>query len=82
MGRRDRAIVQVGAEGSPVLVADSLNLREAEAALVRDAVKHAETLAVAAAMLGLSVPQLRRKARQLRVALPFAAKGGSRKATR
>ncbi len=82
MGRRDRAIVQVGAEGSPVLVADSLNLREAEAALIRDAVKHAETLAVAAAMLGLSVPQLRSKARQLRVALPFAAKGGSRKAVR
>ena len=74
MGRRDRAIVQVGAEGSPVLVADSLNLGEAEAALIRDAVKHAETLAVAAAMLGLSVPQLRSKARQLRVALPFAAR--------
>jgi hypothetical protein len=37
--------------------ADSLNLRDAEAALVRDAVKHAETLAVAAAMLGLSVGQ-------------------------
>lgn len=36
MGRRDRAIVQVGAEG--MLVADSLNLREAEAALIRDAV--------------------------------------------
>jgi len=44
MGRRDRAIVQTGTEGSPVLVADSLNLRDAEAALVRDAVKHAETL--------------------------------------
>lgn len=53
MGRRDRAIVQTDAGGSPVLVADSLNLRDAEAALVRDAVKHAETLAVAAAMLGL-----------------------------
>jgi hypothetical protein len=75
MGRRDRAIVQTGAEGSPVLVADSLSLRDAEAALVRDAVKHAETLAAAAAMLGLSVPQLRNKARRLRVALPFAAKG-------
>ena len=74
MGRRDRAIVQTDAGGSPVLVADSLNLRDAEAALVRDAVKHAETLAIAAAMLGLSVPQLRSKARQLRIALPFAAK--------
>ena len=82
MPGRHRAIVQTGAGGRPVLAADSLNLRDAEAALVRDAVKHAETLAVAAAMLGLSVPQLRSKARQLRVALPFAAKGGSRKAVR
>ena len=78
MGRRDRAIVQTGADGHPVLAADSLNLRDAEAALVRDAVKHAETLAIAAAMLGLSVPQLRSKARRLRIALPVAAKEGRR----
>jgi type VI protein secretion system component VasF len=73
-----RAIVQTGAGGRPVLAADSLNLRDAEVALVRDAVKHAETLAAAAAMLGLSVPQLRSKARQLRVALPFTAREGRR----
>ena len=73
MGRRQRATVQTGAEGRPVLAADSLNLRDAEVALVRDAVKHAETLAAAAAMLGISVAQLRSTARRLRVALPFAA---------
>ena len=78
MGRRQRATVQTGAEGRPVLATDSLNLRDAEVALVRDAVRHAETLAAAAAMLGLSVPQLRSKARQLRVALPFAAREGRR----
>ena len=61
-----------------MLATDSLNLRDAEVALVRDAVRHAETLAAAAAMLGLSVPQLRSKARQLRVALPFAAREGRR----
>ncbi len=49
---------------------------------MRDAVKHAETLAIAAAMLGLSVPQLRSKARRLRIALPVAAKKGSRKPLR
>ena len=43
-----------------------------------DPVKHAETLAAAAAMLGLTVPQLRSKARQLRIALPFAARKGRR----
>lgn len=75
MGGPHRAIVQTGAGGNPVLAADSLNLRDAEVALLRDAVKHAETLAAAAAMLGLSVPKLRSKARQLRVALPFAARG-------
>jgi len=73
-----RAIVQTSAGGRPVLAADSLNLRDAEVALVRDAVKHAETLAVAAAMLGLSVPQLRSKARPLRVSLPFVAREGRR----
>ena len=57
-----------------MLATDSLNLRDAEVALVRDAVKHAETLAVAAAMLGLSVPQLRSKARHLHFAQPFAAR--------
>lgn len=79
MGRRDRAIVQTGADGHPVLAAASLNLRDAEAALVRDAVKHAETLASAAAALGITVPQLRSKARQLRVSLPFPAKRGGRR---
>ena len=74
MPGRHRAIVQTGAAGRPVLAADSLNLEAAEAALIRDAVKHAETLTAAATMLGLSVPQLRSKARQLRVALPFTAK--------
>jgi nitroreductase len=34
---------------------DSLNLRDAEVALVRDAVKHAVTLAAAAAALGIEV---------------------------
>ena len=82
MGRRDRAVVQTGADGHPVLVADSLNLQDAEAALVRDAVKHAETVAIAAAMLGLSVPQLRSTARRLRIALPFAPKKASAKNTR
>ena len=74
MGRRQRATVQTGAEGRPVLATDSLNLRDAKVALVRDAVKHAETLAAAAAMLGISVAQLRSTARRLRVALPFAAR--------
>jgi hypothetical protein len=78
MPGRHRAIVQTGAEGRPVLATDSLNLRDAEVALVRDAVKHAETLAVEAAMLGLSVPQLRSTARRLRVALPFAAREARR----
>ena len=75
MPGRHRAIVQTGAGGRPVLATDSLNLRDAEVALVRDAVKHAETLAAAAAMLGLLVPQLRS---MLRVALPFAAREGRR----
>jgi len=74
MPGRHRAIVQTGAGGRPVLAADSLNLRDAEIALVRDAVKHAELLAAAASMHGLSVPPLRSKARRLRVALPFAAR--------
>ena len=56
MPGRHRAIVQTGAGGRPVLAADSLNLRDAEAALVRDAVKHAETLAAAAAMLASPCP--------------------------
>lgn len=78
MPGRYRAIVQTSAGGRPVLATDSLNLRDAEAALVRDAVKHAETLVAPAAMLGLSVPQLRSTARRLRVALPFAAREGRR----
>lgn len=78
MGGPQRAVVQTGAGGRPVLATDSLNLRDAEVALVRDAMKHAETLAAAAAMLGLTVPQLRSKAHQLRVALPFAAREGRR----
>jgi DNA-binding protein Fis len=76
MGRRNKATVQTGVEGRPVLAVDTLNLRAAEVALVRHAVQHAETLAAAAAMLGLSVRQLRSKARQLRIALPFTAKEG------
>lgn len=75
MGRRNQATVQTGAEGRPVLASDSLNLRAAEVALVRHAVQHAETLPAAAAMLGLSVRQLRTKARQLRIALPFTKEG-------
>jgi hypothetical protein len=51
-------MVETGASGRPVLVADSLNLRAAEVALVRHAVQHAETLAAAAAMLGISARQL------------------------
>lgn len=31
MGRRDRAIIQTGADGLPVLAADSLNLQDADA---------------------------------------------------
>ena len=68
--------VQTGAEGRPVLASDGLNLRAAEAALVSHVVQHAETLAAAAAMLGITARQLRRKARRLRVALPFARQGG------
>ncbi len=75
MGRRNEATVQTGAAGCPVLAADSLNLRAAEVALVRHAVQHAETLPAAAAMLGLSERQLRTKARQLRIALPFTKEG-------
>ena len=74
MASRHGAVVQTSASGCPVLTADNLNLRTAEVALVRDALKHAETLAAAAAMLGLSVPQLRSTARRLRIALPFVAK--------
>ena len=77
-GGLNLAAVQKGTGGHPVLVIDSLNLRDAEIALVRDAVKHAETLAAAAAVLGISVPQLRSKARQLRIALPFAVGKGRR----
>jgi DNA-binding protein Fis len=75
MGRRNEATVQTGAEGRPVLAVDSLNLRAAEVALVRHAVQHAETVPAAAAMLGLSERQLRTKARQLRIALPFTKEG-------
>lgn len=77
MGRRNKATVQTSAEGRPVLAADSFNLRAAELALVRHAVQHAETLEAAAAMLGITGRQLRSKARQLRIALPFT-KGGRR----
>lgn len=76
MGGHRKPMVETGASGRPVLVADSLNLRAAEVALVRHAVQHAETLAAAAAMLGISARQLRTKARQLRVALPFTAREG------
>lgn len=72
------AVVHTGAEGQPVLAIDGFNLRAAEVALLRHAAQHAETLAAAAAMLGLSERQLRRKARQLRVALPFARRRGGR----
>lgn len=75
MGGPHRAIVQTGAGGSPVLATNSLNLRDAEVALVRDAVKHAGTLAAAVA---ISVPQLPSKVRQLRIALSFAAREGRR----
>ncbi len=68
--------VQTGAEGRPVLASHSFNLRAAEAALLRHVVQHAETLAAAAAMLGITARQLRSKARGLRVALPFARRGG------
>jgi len=78
MGKRNDATVQTGVEGRPVLAADSLNLRAAEVALVRHAVQHAETLAAAAAMLGISARQLQAKARQLRVALPFAPREARR----
>lgn len=78
-GGPHQAVVETNTEGRPVLVVDSLNLQDAEAALVRDAVKHAETLASAAAALGITVPQLRSKARQLRVSLPFPAKRGGRR---
>ena len=68
--------VQTGAQGRPVLASDGFNLRAAEAALLRHVVQHAETLAAAAAMLGITARQLRSKARGLRVALPFARRGG------
>jgi hypothetical protein len=74
MGGQRKPVVETGASGRPVLVADSLNLRAAEVALVRHAVQHAETLAAAAAMLGISARQLQTKARQLRVALPFTVR--------
>jgi hypothetical protein len=78
MGGHRKPVVETGASGRPVLVADSLNLRAAEVALVRHAVQHAETLAAAAAMLGISARQLQAKARQLRVALPFTARKAQR----
>ncbi len=78
MGGHHEAVVQTGAGGHPVLTADNLNLRAAEVALVRHAVQHAETLAAAAAMLGLSTRQLQSKARRHGVALPFARRGGCR----
>ncbi len=77
MGGHRKPMVETGASGRPVLVADSLNLRAAEVALVRP-VQHAETLAAAAAMLGISARQLQTKARELRVALPFAAREARR----
>jgi len=77
MGARHGATIQT-IDGRPVLAAEGLNLRAAEAAIVRNATLHADTLAAAARMLGLTAGQLRRKARQLRVALPFAAPEGRR----
>lgn len=77
-GAQPQAVVQTGVEGQPVLAIGGFNLRAAEVALLRHAAQHAETLAAAAAMLGLSERQLRRRARQLRVALPFAARRGGR----
>ncbi len=68
--------VQTGAAGRPVLASDGFNLGAAEGALLRHVVQHAETLAAAAAMLGITARQLRRKARRLRVVLPFARRGG------
>ena len=73
-GGRHEAVVQTNAGGRPVLAANNLNLRAAEVALVRHAVQHAETSAAAAAMLGISARQLKSKARQLGITLPFAAK--------
>ena len=67
--------VRTGSDGRPLLTAQNLNLRAAEAALVRHVAEHAETLTAAATMLGLSTRQLMDKARRLRVRLPFVRRG-------
>jgi len=69
-------IVQTGEDGRPHLTCMNLNLRAAEAALVRHVTEHAETLTAAATMLGLSARQLVDRARRLRVRLPFSRQGG------
>lgn len=73
-----QGVVQTGAEGQVVLAVDGFNLRAAEVALLRHVAQHAETLAAAAAMLGLSERQLQRRARRLCVRLPFAGGWGGR----
>lgn len=67
--------VRTGLDGRPLLSGENLNLRAAEAALVRHVAEHAETLTAAATMLGLSTRQLVDKARRLRVRLPFVRQG-------
>lgn len=76
MADHSSTVVQTGEDGRPHLTGKNLNLRAAEAALVRHVAKHAETLTAAATMLGLSARQLVGRARRLRVRLPFSRQGG------
>ena len=71
----DSTSVRTRPDGRPLLTGQNLNLRAAEAALVRDVAQHAETLIVAATMLGLPTRQYVDEARWLRVRLPFARQG-------
>lgn len=65
--------VRTGPNGLPLLTGEKLNLRAAEAVLVRHVAEHAET--AAATMLGLSTRQLVGKPRRLRVCQPFVRPG-------
>lgn len=76
MAAQNSTTVRTGVDGRPVLSGENLNLRAAEAALVRHVATHAETLTAAAAMLGLSPRELLMAARRLQVRLPFAVRGG------
>jgi transcriptional regulator with GAF, ATPase, and Fis domain len=69
-------LAQPSTKLAALLSSENLNLRVAEVALIRHVARHAETLAAAAAMLGLSTSQLLTRARRLRIALPFALQEG------